>query len=205
MIKNLGNEIFSIIKQLSAEKRNTFTRTELSDIIDARFECEKGRNLKKRMYDILNIYISLGMLKKNGKTFTILNTLPGKTKWSKSYQMKYNRLTKKIEEGRELHFRVSKKQAKLEELKSRLEFTKFYINHNQEASRTKFYKIGKAKKLVEGEKRKFKLPFSILKVDEQPRIVHNSEDGSTQYFFKDFKAIKDFQLLKLNTSETNER
>lgn len=67
--------------------------------MDKKFENEKGLNLKKRLYDVLNIYIALGILSKKGKTFQIENAVPGKTKGRRAYQLKYDRLYKRIEEG----------------------------------------------------------------------------------------------------------
>lgn len=100
---------------------------------------------------------------------------------------------------------MTKKQEKLEELKERLDFTKFYINHNRESAKTKIYTIGKSKKLVQGEVRKIRLPFTILKVDDYPKIEFGGEDGSAKYYFNDFKVIKDFQLLKLDRDENGDK
>lgn len=93
-----------------------------------------------------------------------------------------------------------KKQEKLDELKSRLAFTKFYIDHNKESSNTKFYKAGKTKGKVEGEARKIRLPFTILKVDEYPKIEMIGPDNY-KYSLKDFKVVKDYQLLKFKIDE----
>lgn len=52
-----------------------------------------------------------------------------------------------------------------------------------------------------GEQRQIKLPFTILKLDEHPKIEFDTKRDSVEYSFKNFKLIKDHELLQLDNKD----
>ena len=69
LIKNLSHEIFNILREWIEENKFFFKRVTLFKKIVLKFKNEKKINLKKRMYDVINIFCSLNLLVKNKSLF----------------------------------------------------------------------------------------------------------------------------------------
>ena len=73
-MRNLAQEIYAIIREARESRQITyFTRKEFLSKIPARFYQYDGLNVRKRLYDVLNIFIAIKYLRKEGSKF-YLNT-----------------------------------------------------------------------------------------------------------------------------------
>lgn len=54
------------------------SRKDVFKFISNKFSSEKDLNLRKRMYDVLNIYQALNIIRKNKNQFEIIGTAPYK-------------------------------------------------------------------------------------------------------------------------------
>lgn len=77
-MRNLAQEIYAIIREARESRQVTyFTRKEFLAKIPARFYHYDGLNVRKRLYDVLNIFIAIKYLRKEGSKFYLNSDEPG--------------------------------------------------------------------------------------------------------------------------------
>ena len=101
----MSNEIYSILQNMELDDKKIISRKEIFKLITNKFSGEKDLNLRKRMYDVLNIYQPLNIIRKNKKKFEIVGTAPYKflsgknSKISKGVVRKYDKLVLEIKKA----------------------------------------------------------------------------------------------------------
>ena len=153
-------------------------------------------NLKKRLYDILNTFESLGMIekvlsKKNNRTYQlmknnefitedVINCDNVQGKIETKIRNKYLKLDNQV---KLLKTRIQLKMNIKKNIMQKTKFYNFQINKNKNLSKfclkplqNEDQKMTEAKSIKEDKRGRIKLPFVALElIDGQPVVVHRHE------------------------------
>ena len=131
LIKNLSHEVFYLLKRFDRENITSFKRKKIFLNIKNKFENEKLINLQKRMYDVINVFTSLNILKKKDNLFFINKE---KIQCNSEFEKQHENLIKIISEVRSKKKKISKRENVLKNLKNKLKFYEKMIEYNQNSN-----------------------------------------------------------------------
>ena len=193
LIKNLSHEIFYLLKKFDKENISFFKRKKIFVNIKKNFKNEKMINLQKRMYDVINIFTSLNILKKKDNLFFINKE---KISCESEFEKQHENLIKIISDVRIKKKKITKRENFLTNLKKKMKFYEKVILFNQKNNFVieKIDEKNNFQNLKREKLKKFNLPITILKLETKP-IIFKNRNSNLSVKFGDFKVIKDYELF----------
>lgn len=178
MIKNLSHEILLILIEWNLQKKMKFDREGLFDVVKRKFQHEKQINLKKRMYDVINVFCSMGILSKTGRFFEInINSPNFKNKES----IIKSDFINKVSEVRKVKKGLNILQQDLDHLEKQKKFLEFLIKHNKSSSQFSLSETHRNKSIF-----KIKTPFLIVK---KSHLEENPSQPSRNTIIRDYDLL----------------
>ena len=179
MIRNLALQAFETIRGFSENSVGLFTYKQMMLRLIDQFPTYKNMNLKKRLYDVLNIFVALGYLSKQKSNFLIQKTVieaplssPLGAVDNAKFAAKQQKFLLAVTAVKRLKDELNARAATLSDLSQRLAAYRFLVRLNASRDTGTLKPLQTKKKTPKAETKgskplvKFGIPLSLFEVDE---------------------------------------
>jgi hypothetical protein len=205
LIRNLSQEIFQIIKEFKNNGFTFFSRKMIFERLKIKFENEKAINIQKRMYDVINIFVSLEILKKKDNSFHINENVIDSL-----FNNRHNVLIDEISDLENKKKEIKKLENHLFKLQKKIQVFDILCQlNNKDCELKEFKEVLKKKKIKKKKNKKEEdlvsitdpknidriyFPFRLLELEKEPKI--NEAQNKTLVTFKNYKLMQDYQIFE---------
>lgn len=185
MIRNLGLQAFGAIRNFFlVERKKSFTYSGLLAELVSQFPEYKNMNLKKRLYDVLNIFIALEYLNKEKSAFKInehafINAVPpslsGKSGPQARFSAKQEKFLSMVAQLKKTKDELNFKLSMLNELEVRSNNYQFFMKFNENRELQRAAQPERPKRRKPAEENRFYFPLNVIATKKQDVRVFEEE------------------------------